>query len=330
MFDIIAFRLGPVVIYGWGLAAALGALLAYALLMRCTRRAGLGKSMAQRLMLWAMPLGLLFARLVYCLVRYEQVFYDPLEGCFLGLMPLIHIDQGGLSIMGMLLGVFLAAFVVSKLAGQPFSALADAMALPLALFCAIALMGQILGGEGYGGDVAEPRWQFFPIAVQNVFGEWSVAVFMLQGLATLLIGGLLILLGKGPRKPGDMALYFLIFFCAAQVFFESLRRDNYLRLEANGFIRVTQVMAMTVLLAVVVLLTVRSIRAGRALVSILADWLALVIAIAAAVGAEFYEKIDLPMMLLFAFSAAALLGLSVVLSRSVRRLAKAGQTGARG
>lgn len=161
MFDIIAFRLGPVVIYGWGLAAALGALLAYALLIRCTRRAGLGKSMAQRLMLWAMPLGVFFARLVYCLVRYEQVFYDPLEGRFLGMMPLIRIDQGGLSIMGMLLGVFLAAFVVSRLAGQPFLALADAMALPLALFCAIVLMGQILGGEGYGGNVAEPRWQFF-------------------------------------------------------------------------------------------------------------------------------------------------------------------------
>ena len=305
----------------YALVLVLAVAVASAILIAGAKRFGLGRSAAARFLLLALLLGLFFARLVYSAVRYDFLFFDAMDGRFLGIAPFLDISKGSLSMFGMLLGVFLAAVLDARLARNKTTNRLDAIALPLAAFIAIARFGEILAGQGYGGAVETEWLRFFPLSIQDPYGDWLTAVFVLEGLTALGIAGWLMILRR--RKYAQLVNHYLnlmIPLCASQVFLESLRRDDYLRLESNGFVRVSQVLALVFLIAIVAYLTHRSVREGKGWQQPVISWLVLVLAALAALAAEFYEKLPVPMPLLYGVSFAAQLLLIVVLLRHTRRI----------
>lgn len=252
MIDISAIR-----IYPYGLAVA-GAVLIGLFWARvfCARR-GLAAQTVSVFAVLALPLSFLCARLLYCLICLDGFSRQ-------GLAYFFEFTGGGYTLFGALLGGVLALALTARRTRQPWGRIADALCAPAALVIALGRLAEGLVGQGYGWYVED--WfdpmngmslfhpeEFdgllrFPFAVQDMYGEWSWAVFVLEALLALVIGALALRRGEG-RRPGDTALRALLNLCAAQILCESLRQDAVLRF---GFVRVSQVLGALVAVALLV------------------------------------------------------------------------------
>ncbi len=229
--------------YGLVLAAATALLL---LLMGLTaRRRRLPPGTVPVFGALAIPLGLLGARLVFCLFNLS-LFTETYENPLL----MLRFFDGGLSLYGLFPGLVLAAFLTSRIVKAGFGQLMDVLVLPLGLWLCLARLAEGFTELGVGKVVEESAvTRLFPwlfIAEQaGVATEYRMAVYRYEAAAGLLL--FLFMLGfalrKQPRKArraGDSALVFFALFGAAQVLLESLRDDGHMLLI---FLRVGQVLA---------------------------------------------------------------------------------------
>lgn len=318
-FPVIGFDIGDLRLHAFGLLLSLAGLLTLLLLWRGEKRRGLRPGSAAGMLLLGGVLGLLGARLLYSLIQKDRLFVDAFDGSYLGLQPFFELAHGGFSLYGLLFGWLLAGWLFARISRRRLGEVYDWLALPSALFLSLLSFGQILGGQGYGEQLELEALQFVPIAVQNSFEEWYLAVFAYQGL---LLAGLALWLRLRRRQgaPGDRMVALLLPFLSLQIFLESLRQDAYLRLESNAFIRVNQVLALLALLGLLALLTARALRQGRPAL-LAAPWLSLVLASGCAIAAEFNEKLPLPKPLLYLISLAALSLFAWLALRAFRRAA---------
>ncbi|NLB38384.1 MAG: hypothetical protein GX810_03945 [Clostridiales bacterium] len=321
LFPVVTIALGSLSVPAYPVALILGVLVASAIFLASADRFSLKPPQARRLLLLGIVSGLLFARLVYSLVRYEYLFFDAMDGRFLGLGPFFDLREGGLSLFGMLFGVWFAAVVDARFARGKAAPRLDALALPLAVLIAITRFVEILAGQGYGGALETAWLRFFPLSIQDAYGDWLTAVFALEGQVALAIAVYLVYSQRTTKRPEDsLYLRLMVPLCAAQIFLESLRRDDYLRLEGNGFVRVSQVLALVFLVVVTAWLTWRLVKTGRPWQRSITSWLALLVAAGTALAAEFYEKLPLSIPLLYTVSALAQGVLMAVLLRFVQHV----------
>ena len=194
--------------------------------------------------LFGAALGTLCARVVYCLIAFEDVMMDGLKE------TLLSDSMECVSFYGGMAGVILGAVLAAKCTGnRPMTAL-NAYAPAGALMAAMARFAEyFLDGVCVGRIIEEEPFQFFPLAVgKDYYGytEWSLAVFMLAGIAYLIV--FLVSLNKLKEKRFIRTLFYL---CLPQIMLESLR--NYNRLTWTQFVRVEQLACMICLEVILVL-----------------------------------------------------------------------------
>ena len=186
--------------------------------------------------LLALPLGLVGARLFYCLSRLA-IYTD------MGLGNILRLWDGGYALWGAVGGAVLAAILTAKMTRQSAVRLLDALAAPAAMVIALCRAAELTNGEGIGMEVYTTFFQRLPFAVFNEDWEvWFWAICMLEAAVALVI--LAVLLAKKSSRAGDHAKLFVILYCASQILLESLRRDQFLRWL---FVRVSQLTAVLVL-----------------------------------------------------------------------------------
>ena len=189
----------------------------------------------------AIPMGLFFSRLLYCLVRLGY-FLDTIGQP----VAMLYFWDGGLSMMGALLGVSLAALITAKMKRIRFGELMDVLAVPAGLFIAIARLGEAYTVLGRGKSI-EAQWMtdsaFF--GTQEAWGNYY-AVFRYEAVMAVLLLCVMLCLFFGRRtrltaKPGDLALVFGTLFGSTQVIAESLRDDGHM---LWGFVRASQIISI--------------------------------------------------------------------------------------
>lgn len=136
---------------------------------------------------------------------------------------------------GALLGVVLAGMLCARLTRQRTGRVLDALAPAGLLALAVARLGEVFSDFGWGQMVLEPAWQRFPFAVQDMYGQWHLAVFMLEGVAALVLCVCVWRMRDGTE--GDVFLTALLWLSMTQIFCESLRAETI----RWGFVRVQQV-----------------------------------------------------------------------------------------
>ena len=282
-------------IYGYGMITA-ASVLCGCLLCVWLAHARLKNAMVGlRLALYAVPLCLLFARLGYCLVRapFIAVDYVP-DFC-------LQLRLGGYSLAGGSLGLILAAWVAASLTKRPFAALMD-----LALPCAMVALAGLRWAEaftlnGVGAYMDNEAFWWFPMAVQNTYGEFVLPVFFWEGLTALVIA--VVVLARRFPRPGDRALTGALLLGLTQVFWESLRADDYLRF---GFVRMNQLWGVAIAVFVIALWLSRRAKPRRHAVATVA---AVALCVVGMVGIMFgLDKLPIPNEALY-----ALLGLILIL-----------------
>jgi prolipoprotein diacylglyceryltransferase len=277
----------------------------------------LKKTTALTYMLCAAPLALFLARLIYCAVRYEWIFLDEM-GEFGGLWHFFEIGNGGLNIVGAILGCLLAGAVCAFITHQKAGVILDHAAPWGALLIAIARFVQPLSGQGYGDLVESPALSFYPMALQNEWGEWSLAVCTIEGMLALVLFFVLLHLSRKTMRSGTLSLYFLTLFCASQIMPQSLRSDDVLFIFI--FARVTQIGYMVLLISAAAVAGERAVKRMGVTNKLIGEWLLLLLGVFISIGAEFaLDKTNLPDVLVYVVMVAALIGMAAVICLRIKK-----------
>lgn len=249
----------------------IGLVLALALAALLMRKEGVtGKGIALALVL-SPVLGCLFSHLFYCLMQLSFVLYD------LGARAFIDFSAGKHMLYGGMFGVFVALLIASKASGVKFGKIADGFAPAGFLFIVAVRLAEGYFGQGYGEYIEEINgFCRFPFAAYDPYYEsWNWALFAGEAVCALLIF-VITLCMKGRQPAGDRALLGLGMYASAQIIFESLRRDDFLRW---GFVRCSELFSGILLLTVLVIYLVRGKNTGHNLAKTL--WMVLFFAMVA-------------------------------------------------
>lgn len=208
--------------------------------------------------IFAIPLSVLLGHLMYYLTSISQMLdaSEDYSALFL-LSPL----SGGFLFFGVFLGIALAALAAGKITRTKPSRILDAVCPALFLLIALCRLSEpfdVVGGmgQGWGLQTESENLCFFPLAfMPNAeYEEWYYSIFLLEGLYALLMC-ILTALDKKNRPDGQLLLLCIILYCASQVLFETLRRDEVVKWL---FVRVSQLMSVISLALVLLYGTIKN------------------------------------------------------------------------
>jgi prolipoprotein diacylglyceryl transferase len=145
------WQLGPVPIRAYALCIVLGILVAGVVTEVRLRHRGVAPGATLDIAVWAVPFGILGARLYHVISSPQKYFGDgghPLDA--------FKIWEGGLGIWGAVAGGALGAWIAARQLGLPLSLVADALAPGMPLAQAVGRFGNWFNNELYGGPTTLP------------------------------------------------------------------------------------------------------------------------------------------------------------------------------
>jgi phosphatidylglycerol:prolipoprotein diacylglycerol transferase len=203
----VLFSLGPLPINTFGFMIALGVLAAVFIILREARRKGLNEDKVLDFTLWALILGIIGARVGYVVIA-DPVYYWQNPWQF------FHLQAGGLSIQGALVGGVLAGLIFCRRQRIPFWRLADIVAPGLALGIAIGRVGCDVFGRPMGS-----AWPWGVMVNGQLLHPAQVYEFILDYL-------LLFYLWRRRKKityEGQLFIHFIILYAAIRGLVEFVR-----------------------------------------------------------------------------------------------------------
>lgn len=149
--SVNSFQLGPVTIHVYALTMITGMFVAYLLTARRWKARGGSADTVQEIILWAIPLGLVGARLYHVATHWEDYFFIPGRSAWDTLVGVVAIWQGGNAMFGSVIGGAVGAWIGCRRMGARFDSFADAVAPGLLLAQAIGRIGNWFNQELFGG-----------------------------------------------------------------------------------------------------------------------------------------------------------------------------------
>ncbi len=191
-------------------------------------------------------LGVVLSKLVYYLAMID---FMVMMGW---LNSLVDVTMGTFSYYGGVAGFCLGVVLSARLTHQKPMALLNAFAPAGLLLASLARFGEVMLERVGIRDMMyweHPEQCFFPLAVGYEYGEWLYAVFMLEGLLTLIVFAVCLAWFKK-----HCFLRSLFYLCLLQILCESLRTDSITWL----FVKVEQLLCMLGLAGVLVVYCVKT------------------------------------------------------------------------
>ena len=215
--DPVLLEIGPVRLWYYGLAYAIGLLLINQWVRR--RRERLGWSPRDVLdfsLLFAV--GVLLGGRVFDLVFYEWDYYKEHP------WQLPSFWQGGMATHGVLLGAVAGTALFCWSRNKSFLAIADEIVIPGAVLLALGRVGNHINGEVYG-SVTDVGWAVeFPYAT-----GYRHPVALYEGVKNLLIVPILLYVRRNPHHPRGLLLgHFVFWYGFLRLFTDHFRDyDSY-------------------------------------------------------------------------------------------------------
>ncbi|MGG7620652.1 prolipoprotein diacylglyceryl transferase [Robertmurraya sp. GLU-23] len=252
--DPIAVSLGPIQIHWYGVIIGVGIALALFLAMREGERRGLHKDIFPDLMLWAIPIAIISARIYY--VAFEWDYYSQNPG------DIIKIWNGGIAIHGALIGSVITAIVFSRKKNISFWKLADIAAPSIILGQAIGRWGNFINQEAHGGEVTRSFLEglFLPEFIINqmyIDGVYYHPTFLYESIWNLVGFVLLMSLRRVNLRQGEIFLSYVIWYSIGRYFVEGMRTDSLMLTES---LRIAQTISIGLIVLAVALIVYRRVK----------------------------------------------------------------------
>ncbi|GAF65637.1 prolipoprotein diacylglyceryl transferase [Bacillus sp. TS-2] len=223
--DRIFIQIGPIPIYWYGVIIGLGVLLGYLVANREAKKIGLPKDTFADLLLYALPISIISARLYYVIFRWDQFADDPIS--------IFKVWEGGIAIHGALIGAVLTAYFFTKRRQLSFWQLADIAAPSILIGQAIGRWGNFMNQEVYGGEVTREFLEglFLPDFIINqmfINGAYHHPTFLYESLWNIVGVILLLSLRRLNLRQGEIFLSYVIWYSVGRFFIEGIRTDYLL------------------------------------------------------------------------------------------------------
>ncbi|WP_042350748.1 prolipoprotein diacylglyceryl transferase [Bacillus massiliigorillae] len=254
----IAFELGPLSVHWYGVIIGTGLLLGLLLALRESDKRGLKKEIFLDLILFAVPISIICARIYYVIFQWDYYVQHPGE--------IIAIWNGGIAIHGALIGAVLTAIVFCRVKKISFWKVADIAAPSLLLGQAIGRWGNFINQEAYGGEVSRqflenlmiPDWIINQMYIDGVSGlAYYHPTFLYESLWNILGVIILLLLRKVNLKRGELFLTYVIWYSIGRFFIEGMRTDS---LMLTDTLRMAQFISIVLIVGAVLTLIVRRVK----------------------------------------------------------------------
>lgn len=229
--DPIAFQVGSLPVYWYGVAYMLGLAATYLVVTREARRRGLDHTLVDNGIIVVAVAALAGGRAYHVIDRWD-LYQD-------NLLSIVLPPYTGLGVYGGILTGTIAAFIFIRIKRQPFWKWADVIAPGLFVMQAVGRWGNFFNQELYGPPTNLP----WGIAIEctyrvadypcTTFPEATTAfhpLFLYESLSGVLGALTLLWLARryGPRlRPGDLLLVFFIWYAVVRLLLETLRTGNW-------------------------------------------------------------------------------------------------------
>ncbi|MDW4528142.1 prolipoprotein diacylglyceryl transferase [Rossellomorea marisflavi] len=251
--DPIAFELGPISVHWYGVIIGLGIALGMYMVIRESKRQGLHPDTFIDLLVWAIPIAIISARIYYVAFEWNNYYADHPE-------DIIKIWNGGIAIHGALIGSVLTTIVFAKVRGLSFWKLTDIAAPSLIVGQAIGRWGNFINQEAHGREVSRqflenlhlPR---FIIDQMYIDGSYYHPTFLYESLWNVVVLVLLLIIRRKVKslRRGELFLTYVIGYSIGRFFVEGMRTDSLML----GDFRFAQVISIALIVAAIVTMIYR-------------------------------------------------------------------------
>ncbi|MGG3561091.1 prolipoprotein diacylglyceryl transferase [Neobacillus rhizosphaerae] len=246
----IAFSLGPIDVHWYGIIIGSGLALALFLAIREGNRRGLPNDTFADLMLWAIPIAIISARIYYVVFEWKYYIKHPIEA------P--QIWNGGIAIHGALIGAVITTYVFSKKRGISFWKIADIAAPSIILGQAIGRWGNFMNQEAHGREVTRTFLENlhlpdFIINQMYIDGTYYHPTFLYESIWDFVGFFLLILLRRVNFRRGELFLSYVIWYSIGRFFVEGMRTDSLML----GSLRMAQTISIVLVVGALAILIYR-------------------------------------------------------------------------
>ncbi|MEE0426561.1 MAG: prolipoprotein diacylglyceryl transferase [Turicibacter sp.] len=235
----IAFELGPLMIRWYAVlivgGAGIGVWLAY---KEAPYRHLTGEDIID-FVIWAVPSGLVGARLYYVIFNWSYYGKYPNE--------IIALWDGGGAIYGSLIAGTIVLFIFSYYRMVNPMDILDVAVPAVFLGQSIGRWGNFVNQEAYGKVVENLDW--LPSFIQNqmyIDGSYRIPTFLFESLGTL-IGFIIVIVFRHRLKSilrGEIFGFYLIWYGSIRLIIEGMRTDSLML----GILRVSQILSLILVL----------------------------------------------------------------------------------
>ena len=218
-FNIIGFN-----VYYYSLCILLGVIVAYILITREGKKQGLPKEFISDLIFYTLIIGILGARVYYCVFNLDYYLANPSE--------ILKIYNGGLAIHGGVIAGLIFVYFYTKKKNVSFIKILDIVAPAVIIAQSFGRWGNFFNQEAHGGittyqNLKNMHIPEFIINGMHIEGKYYYPTFFFESI-WCLIGFIILMItrrNKNLRKGFQIGFYF-IWYGIGRFFIEAFRTDS--------------------------------------------------------------------------------------------------------
>lgn len=238
----IAFKLGSIDIYWYGIIIATAMLLSVVLAILHAKKNNFPEDLVYDILLVSLPSAIIGARLYYVIFNWSEFKGD--------LTSVFNTRQGGLAVYGGILGAFLATYIMTRIRKIPFLTCADYCIPYIALGQAIGRWGNFFNQEAYGGQTKLPWGMTSDSIVKEMKlpeGSMVHPTFLYESIVDLTLFFILLKVRKNSKHAFETTAVYMCIYGTFRFIIEGLRTDSLYIGSTN--IRTSQILSLILVLA---------------------------------------------------------------------------------
>ncbi|MBN1891858.1 MAG: prolipoprotein diacylglyceryl transferase [Clostridiales bacterium] len=252
--DNVAFRIGSIVIYKYGVLIAFGMFLCVLLAILQAKKNKFSADLVIDVALAGFPAAIVGARLYYVFSEWSYYKGD--------IFHIINIRDGGLAVIGGVLAAIFAGYILAKVRKIPAHVIFDYCIVYVPLGQAIGRWGNFFNQEAFGTNTDLP-WGMISGGVSSYLAYYCPdqdpgipvhPTFLYESLATMAIFFALLLIRNKSKFAFTVTSGYLVFYGVIRFLIEGLRTDSlYIGDTGLRLSQVTSVMMVIVGIALVII-----------------------------------------------------------------------------